>query len=71
MSYGVELEWTILSRKLSVANEDMCFLEREIEKKDRKLKQFSAYVIQLDHFYEEDQTLADVFAVWTPQPLDM
>ncbi len=62
------MELTILSRKLSVANEDMCFLEREIEKKDRKFKQFSAYVIQLDHFYEEDQILADVFAVWTPQP---
>ncbi len=68
LSYGVELELTILSRKLSVANEDMCFIEREIEKKDRKLKQFIAYVIQLDHFYEEDQILADVFAVWTPQP---
>ncbi len=33
LSYGVELELTILSRKLSVANEDMCFLEREIERK--------------------------------------
>ncbi len=53
--YGVELEMTILRRKLSAANEDMCFIESEIRKKDKKLKQFSTYVIQLNCFYEEDK----------------
>ncbi len=60
-TYTVELEITILTRKLSSANEDVCFLESRITEKLGKLKQFRTYVAELNQFYEEDNILAKVF----------
>ncbi len=67
-TYSVELEITILTRKLSSANEDVCFLESRITEKLGKLEQFRTYVAELNQFYEEDKILAEVFMVMTPQP---
>ncbi len=64
-TYTVELEITILTRKLSSANEDVYFLESRITEKLEKLKQFRTYVADLNQFYEKDKKLAEVM---TPQP---